>query len=91
VAVTRIVVRDTETTGLVPGHDRVVWVAVAVLSDGTVTERWSALLDPGPGKRARIACIDLAGQPTFADIAPRARASSSRAPASISPGETPAA
>ena len=68
---TRFVVLDTETTGLVPGRDRVVWVAVAVLSDDTVTERWSALLDPGPGKRARVAGIDLAGQPTFADIAPR--------------------
>jgi DNA polymerase III epsilon subunit-like protein len=69
--VTRYVVLDTETTGTVPERDRVVWVAIAVLDDGIVTERWSTLLDPGPDSRARVAGIDLAGQPTFADIAGR--------------------
>jgi DNA polymerase III epsilon subunit-like protein len=71
VTVTRYVALDTETTGTIPERDRVVWVAVAILNDNTVTERWSTLLDPGPDSRARVAGIDLAGQPTFADIAPR--------------------
>ncbi len=68
---TRYVVVDTETTGLVPERDRVVWVASAVIDDDTVTERWLTLLDPGPDSRARVAGTGLAGQPTFADIAPR--------------------
>ena len=68
---TRYVVLDTETTGTVPERDRVVWIAVAILNDGTVTERWSTLLDPGSDSRTRAAAIELAGQPTFADIAPR--------------------
>jgi DNA polymerase III epsilon subunit-like protein len=71
VGVTRYVVVDTETTGTVPGRDRVVWVASAVLDDGIVAERWSTLLDPGPDSRARVAGIDLAGQPTFTHIARR--------------------
>ena len=68
---TRHVILDTETTGTVPQRDRVVWVAVAVLYDGVVTERWSTLLDPGPGDRAQAGGITLAGQPLFADIEPR--------------------
>ena len=68
---TRYVVLDTETTGTAPKSDRIVWVAVAILDDHTVTERWSTFLDPGPGSRVRVAGIDLAGQPTFADIALR--------------------
>jgi DNA polymerase III epsilon subunit-like protein len=66
---TRYVVLDTETTGLAPERDRIVWVAVAILEEQTVTERWSTFLDPGPSRRVRVAGIDLAGQPTFADIA----------------------
>jgi DNA polymerase III epsilon subunit-like protein len=57
VTVTRYVVLDTETTGTVPERDRVVWVAIAVLDDGIVTERWSSLLDPGPDSRASPASI----------------------------------
>jgi DNA polymerase III epsilon subunit-like protein len=68
---TRYVVLDTETTGLVPKSDRIVWVAVAILEDHTVTERWSTFLDPGPNSRVRVAGIDLGGQPTFADITSR--------------------
>jgi DNA polymerase III epsilon subunit-like protein len=71
VTVTRYVVLDTETTGTVPGRDRVVWVAVAIFEDGTVTERWSTHLDPGPGSRSRVVGIDPASQPKFADIALR--------------------
>jgi DNA polymerase III epsilon subunit-like protein len=69
--VTRYVILDTETTGTVPQRDRVVWVAVVVLHDGTVTERWSTLLDPGPVDRVQAGGLALAGQPLFADIEPR--------------------
>ena len=68
---TRYVVLDTETTGIAPDRDRVLWVAVAILDDGVVTERWSTFVDPGPDSRVRVAGIDLGGQPTFADIALR--------------------
>ena len=44
-------------------------MAVAILEDRTVTERWLTFLDPGPNSRVRVAGIDLAGQPTFADVA----------------------
>ncbi|HEX8858594.1 MAG TPA: 3'-5' exonuclease [Actinomycetes bacterium] len=64
-------VLDTETTGTVPGRDRVVWVAVAVPNDGTVVERWSTLLNPGPASRVQAGGIDLSGQPRFTDVAPR--------------------
>jgi DNA polymerase III epsilon subunit-like protein len=49
----------------------VVWVAVAVLNDGAVVERWSTLLDPGPASRALAGGIDLSGQPSFTEVAPR--------------------
>jgi DNA polymerase III epsilon subunit-like protein len=68
---TRYVVLDTETTGTAPDRDRVVWVAAAIVEERTVTQRWSTFLDPGPNSRVRVAGIDLAGQPTFADVAPR--------------------
>jgi tetratricopeptide (TPR) repeat protein len=69
------VVIDTETTGLVPDHDRVVWIAAAVIDDRagtpTVTSRWSVLLDPGQGSRVRVGTVELAGQPTFDQIEPQ--------------------
>jgi DNA polymerase III epsilon subunit family exonuclease len=68
---TRYVVLDTETTGVTPERDRIVWLAVAIVEDRIVTERWSTFLDPGPTSRVRVAGIDLAGRPTFADIALR--------------------
>ena len=68
---TRYVVLDTETTGVAPERDRVVWMAAAIVEDRIVTERWSTFLDPGPNSRVRVAGIDLAGQPTFADVALR--------------------
>jgi DNA polymerase-3 subunit epsilon len=68
---TRYVILDTETTGTVPSRDRVIWIAAAVLDEDTVTERWSTLLDPGPGGRLKAGGVELAGQPTFADIEPR--------------------
>lgn len=67
---------DFETTGLFPaGRDRAVEVAV-VLSDpdGTITERWDTLIDPGrdtgPVRIHRISAADVRGAPTFGDIAP---------------------
>lgn len=68
---TRYVVLDTETTGVTPERDRIVWLAVAIVEDRIVTERWSTFLDPGPTSRVRVAGIDLAGQPTFANVALR--------------------
>jgi DNA polymerase III epsilon subunit-like protein/tetratricopeptide (TPR) repeat protein len=68
---TRYVVLDTETTGVTPERDRIVWLAAAIVEDHIVTERWSTFLDPGPNSRVRVAGIDLAGQPTFADVALR--------------------
>ena len=68
---TRYVVLDTETTGTAPERDRVVWVAAAIVEDRNVTQRWSTFLDPGPNSRVRVAGIDLACQPTFADVALR--------------------
>jgi Exonuclease len=50
---------------------RALCVGVAVLHDGTVTERWSTLLDPRPGDRVQVGGLTLAGQPLFADIEPR--------------------
>jgi DNA polymerase III epsilon subunit-like protein len=64
-------VLDTETTGTVPDRDRVIWIAAAVLDEDTVIERWSTLLDPGPDGRLQAGGVELAGQPTFADIEPR--------------------
>jgi DNA polymerase III alpha subunit (gram-positive type) len=69
--VTRYVVLDTETTGTVPDRDRVIWIAAAVFDEDTITERWSAFLDPGPASRLRAGGVELVGQPSFADIEPR--------------------
>jgi tetratricopeptide (TPR) repeat protein len=67
----RYVVLDTETTGTVPHRDRVIWIAAAVLDEDTISERWSTFLDPGPGSRLQAGGVELAGQPSFADIEPR--------------------
>jgi DNA polymerase III epsilon subunit-like protein len=67
---TRYVALDTETTGTAPERDRVVGLAAAIVEERTVIQRWSTFLDPGPNSRVRVAGIDLAGQPTFADVAP---------------------
>lgn len=66
---------DVETTGLNPSIDRVIEVAVVRCApDGTVTDEWSTLVDPGRDPGAThihgITAEDLAGAPTFAAIAP---------------------
>ncbi|MFV0459704.1 MAG: exonuclease domain-containing protein [Actinomycetales bacterium] len=65
---------DCETTGLVPGRDRVVQVAIRrMTADGTVTDRWSTLVDPqchpGPVEIHGITPDRLVGAPTFVDVA----------------------
>jgi DNA polymerase-3 subunit epsilon len=66
---------DVETTGLVPGTDRVVEVAV-VRTDahGAVVDEWSTLVDPGGDPGASdihgITLADLHGAATFAEVAP---------------------
>ncbi|MSP93019.1 MAG: 3'-5' exonuclease [Myxococcales bacterium] len=72
----RLAVLDTETTGLESARgDRVIELAVVLFEGGVVTERWSTLLDPGrrvPPEVVKITGItdaDVAGQPTFGDVA----------------------
>lgn len=67
----RYVVVDSKTTGLNTSRDRVVWIAVAVLDNGEVTQRWSTFLDPISGSRTYFNGTELAGQPQFADITAR--------------------
>jgi DNA polymerase-3 subunit epsilon len=66
---------DFETTGLFAGDDRAVEIAVVHSDpDGTVTGVWDTLIDagrgPGPTRIHRITANQLAGAPTFAEIAP---------------------
>lgn len=65
----RFVVLDVETSGLSPVRDRVVWLALAVVEDGTVLERWSTLVHPGTETTRLVNGISLAGMPTFTEIA----------------------
>ncbi|MCV7430156.1 DEDDh family exonuclease [Mycolicibacterium bacteremicum] len=67
---------DVETTGFRPGQARVVSIAaLAVGDDGSVEHSMSSLLDPGvdpgPTHVHGLTAEMLAGQPTFADIAPQ--------------------
>lgn len=67
---------DFETTGLSPARNaRIVEMAVVhVDRTGAVTHRWSSLVDPGrPIRNSNvhgIADADVAGAPTFAELAP---------------------
>ena len=66
---------DVETTGFRPGQARVVSVAaLAVGDDGNVERSVASLLDPGvdpgPTHVHGLTAEMLAGQPTFADVAP---------------------
>src|SRR6185437_11683369 len=65
---------DVETTGLFPGRDRVVEVAVVHLDPGAnVTGQFSTLIDPcrdvGPTRVHGIRAPDVNGAPTFREAA----------------------
>lgn len=66
---------DVETTGLDPGIDRIVEVAVVrCATDGRVVSEWSTLVqpdrDPGPTAVHGITADDLASAPRFTEVAP---------------------
>ncbi len=66
---------DVETTGFSPRHDRIVEVAVVVLSaGGDVLGQFATLLDPGrdpgPTHVHGITADMLTGAPCFADVQP---------------------
>jgi DNA polymerase-3 subunit epsilon len=68
--VTGFAVVDVETTGLFPGRDRVVEVAVVHVDPGArVTGEFSTLIDPrrdiGPTRIHGIRASDVVGAPTF--------------------------
>lgn len=67
---------DFETTGIFPGRDRVVELAVVHLdSGGAITGKWETLINPGRDLGAqhvhRIRAADIRYAPTFAEIAGR--------------------
>lgn len=69
---------DVETTGLFPGRDRVVEVAVVHLDPGAnVTGEFSTLIDPcrdvGPTRVHGIRASDVNGAPTFREAAAAVR------------------
>ena len=72
---TGFAVVDVETTGLAPGGGhRIVEIAVVrCLPDGSVEDSWHSLLDPGrdpgPVHVHGLRPEDLAGAPSFADVA----------------------
>lgn len=66
---------DVETTGLRPGQNRVIQVAVITLdASGTQTGEFSSLVDPGcdpgPTHIHGITAAHLRGAPQFAEVAP---------------------
>jgi DNA polymerase-3 subunit epsilon len=67
---------DLETTGCNPVHDRITEVAILNVQDGSVTGRWSQLVDPGVSIPEAIQALTgisnamVSGQPCFEDIAP---------------------
>jgi len=71
----RIVVFDTETTGLSPATDHVIEIAALAVEAGRETGRFASLIDPGvpiPEALTRIHGINdemVRGQPSFADAA----------------------
>jgi DNA polymerase III epsilon subunit family exonuclease len=73
----RIVVFDTETTGLSPVRDHVVEIAAIALEGGTETGRFEELIDPGvpmPPEVTALHGIDdgmVRGKPRFAEVAAR--------------------
>src|SRR5829696_9580271 len=69
------VVLDVETTGLQPSRQRIIEVAIARFSGGTMTNRWESLCSPGrrvPAYITKLTGIDddlLEVAPTFETIA----------------------
>ncbi|QTF71302.1 exonuclease domain-containing protein [Arthrobacter woluwensis] len=66
---------DVETTGLVPGRDRVAEIGVVhVDPDGTVRDRWETLVNPqrdlGPQRIHGIRAEQVRDAPLFADVLP---------------------
>ncbi|MGH3353866.1 MAG: exonuclease domain-containing protein [Nocardioides sp.] len=69
-------VLDVETTGLDPYRDRVIQVAIRQVSaDGTAESEWETLVnpgagvDPGPVEVHGLTSADLAGAPTYKEVA----------------------
>lgn len=73
----RIVVFDTETTGLTPGSDHVIEIAALALESGAETGRFESLIDPGVPIPPELIAIHgitdqmVRGQPGFAEVARR--------------------
>lgn len=71
----RIVVFDTETTGLSPADDHVLEIAALALENGVETGRFESLIDPGvpipPALTAIHGITDemVRGRPPFAEVA----------------------
>jgi DNA polymerase-3 subunit epsilon len=66
---------DTETTGRDPAADRIVEIGIVLGLRGEVTGRFSKLINPGRPIPPEVSAVhgirdaDVAGQPTFAEIA----------------------
>jgi DNA polymerase-3 subunit epsilon len=66
---------DLEMTGLDPAIDRICEIALVRGHDGVIDDRWSTLVDPGVPVHADahklhgLGDAELAGAPTFADVA----------------------
>ncbi len=65
---------DVETTGLDAKNCRILEIAVVHVDDGRITGEWTTLLDPGvadvgPTRIHGITRDDVAGAPTFGDVA----------------------
>jgi len=73
----RIVVFDTETTGLSPTLDHVIEIAALALENGAETGRFESLIDPGVPIPPELTAIHritdemVRGQPRFAQVARR--------------------
>ena len=74
-----LVVVDVETTGLDATRDRVIEIGIVHFEHGEVVDRYAQLVDPGipiPEEVTRLTGIrpeDVAGQPTFAEVADQVR------------------
>ncbi len=71
-----LAVLDVETTGFDPETERIIEVGIVTFDNGKVLERWGSLVDPGkpiPPEVIELTGIsdeDVAGKPSFAQIAP---------------------